>query len=164
MRGVVGGRWSVLTRSLPLALLLAACARTPLPARLGGLARGKVWQGERAARLVEELHGKAVAPESSAVAEYGRGRELRLYLSRFPDGARANRTLAAMLARLRSGETPFTPPRELRELPGRYFMLGPGGHHAVWAVGDSVYWLTGDPTRLRQAVGELPAPPTGAWI
>ena len=161
---MVSGQWSVIRKALPLAVLLAACARAPVPARLGGLARSRVWQGERAARLVEELHGRAVAPASSTVAEYGRGGELRLYLSSFPDGAEANRILAAMLTRLESGDTPFTPPRELREQPGRWFTVGPGGHHALWAVGSSVYWLTGDPLRLQQATAELPAPPTGAWI
>ena len=149
---------------LVAAVLLAGCARAPVPARLGGLTRSKVWQGERAARLVGELHGGDVAPTSSTVASYGRRGELRLYLSIFPDGARANRTFAAMLARLESGETPFSRPRELRETPGRWFTVGPGGHHALWAAGSSVYWLTGDPNRLQQAVSELPAPPSGAWI
>jgi hypothetical protein len=153
----------VIRKALPIAMLVAACGRAPLPARLGGLARTKVWQGERAARLVEELHGKAVAPVSSAVAEYGRAGELRLYLSSFPDGAEANRTLAAMLVRLESGETPFMPPRELRDQPGRWFTVGPGGHHALWAAGSSVYWLTGDPLHLQRAAAELPSPPTGAW-
>ena len=164
MKGVVSGRWSVIRKALPIAVLLAGCARAPVPVRLGGLTRGKVVQGERAARLVEELHGRDVAPLTSTVAEYGRGAELRLYLSRFPDGAAANRVLAAMLARLESGETPFMPPRELRDQPGRWFTVGPGGHHALWAAGDSVYWLTGDPLHLQRAVAELPAPPTGAWI
>ena len=164
MRGVDRGPWAVGRAMVALAVALAACARGPLPARLGGLARSRVWQGERAARLVEELQGRAVAPARSTVAEYGRAGELRLYLSRFPDGAEANRILAAMLARLESGDTPFTPPRELREQPGRWLTVAPGGHHALWAAGATVYWLTGDPLRLQQAASELPAPPTGAWI
>jgi hypothetical protein len=163
MRGVISGRWSVVGRALPIAVLVVGCARAPVPARLAGLARGSVLQGERAARLVGELHGRDVAPVSSAVAEYGRGPQLTLYVSAFADGAEANRTLAAMLARLESGATPFSPPRELRETPGHWFTVGPGGHHALWAADHSVYWLTGDPLRLRQAVSELPSPPTGTW-
>ena len=147
-----------------MALLLVGCARSPVPAWLGGLARGAVWQGERAARLVAELHGREVAPASSTVAEYGRRAELRLYLSRFPDGAAASRVLARMLARLGSGETPFMPPRELRDAPGRWLTVGAGGHHALWAAGDTVYWITGEPLRLQQALAELPAPPGGVWI
>jgi hypothetical protein len=163
MRSVVSGQWSVVRAALAMALLLVGCARSPAPARLGGLARGKVVQGERAARLVAQMHASDVAPVTSTVAEYGRGAQLTLYVSAFADGAEANRTLAAMLARLESGATPFSPPRELRETPGHWFTLGPGGHHALWAADHSVYWLTGDPLRLRQAVGELPSPPTGTW-
>jgi len=164
MKTGLGLRGSGLGGALLIGALLAVgCARTPVPARLGGLTRSKLLQGERAARLVESLHGKDVAPVSSAVAEYGRSGQLTLYLSRFPDGAEAHRNLARMLGRLDSGETPFTPPRELRELPGHWFTVGPGGHHALWASGDAVYWVTGDPERLRRAVNELPSPPTGIW-
>lgn len=164
MSSVGRGPWTVGRAALAAAVLAAGCARSPAPARLGGLARGKVLQGERAARLVAGLHGSDVAPLTSTVAEYGRGAQLTLYVSAFADGAEANRTLAAMLARLESGETPFSPPRELREAPGRWFTVGPGGHHALWAAGSSVFWLAGDPLRLQQAVTELPAPPTGAWL
>jgi hypothetical protein len=164
MRREHRGPWAVgRVAALAAAVLAAACARSPVPARLGGLSRGKVVQGERAARLVAELHGRDVAPVTSTVAEYGRGAQLTLYVSAFADGAEANRILAAMLARLASGATPFSPPRELRETPGHWFTVGPGGHHALWAADHSVYWVTGDPQRLRQAVGELPSPPTGAW-
>ena len=163
MRGVISGRWSLVSRALPLALLVVGCARAPVPARLAGLARGSVLQGDRAARLVGELHGSDVAPVSSTVAEYGRGPLLRLYLSSFSDGAAANRSFAAMLARLGSGKTPFSPPRELREAPGHWFTVGPGGHHALWTAGSSVYWLTGDPIRLQRAVVELPSPSAGVW-
>jgi hypothetical protein len=163
MNSVVSGRWSVVSRALPIALLVVGCARMPVPARLAGLARGSVLQGERAARLVGDLHGSDVAPVSSTVANYGRGPQLRLYLSSFSDGAEAKRVFAAMLARIGSGDTPFTPPRELREAPGHWFTVGPGGHHALWTAGSSVYWLTGDPARLQRAVAELPSPSTGVW-
>jgi hypothetical protein len=146
-----------------VAVMAAACAKTPLPARLCGMARSKLWRGENAALLVADLHGKSVAPASSTVAEYGRAGQLRVYLSRFGDAAGAQRSLDLMLSRLTTGETPFLPPRELREYPGHWFTVGPGGHHAIWVSGESLYWVTADPTRIEQALSELPAASTGSW-
>ncbi len=163
MRDVGRGPWAVGRTALLAVVVLAACARTPLPKRLGGLVRTRVWSGESAARLMEELHGRSVAPASSAVAEYGRAGQLRVYRSRFADPAAAHGTLVRMLGRLETGDTPFSPPRELREYPGHWFTVGPGGHHALWESDESVYWLTGDPDMLQRAVEELPAASSGHW-
>jgi hypothetical protein len=112
---------------------------------------------------MEDLHGKDVAPATSNIAEYGRAGQLRVYCSRFANAATAHGTLMRMLGRLETGDTPFTPPRELREYPGHWFTVGPGGHHALWESAESVYWLTGDPDLLERAVEELPAPTSGNW-
>ena len=164
MRNRRRGPWAAGRGALLIAALLAACARAPLPGRLCGMARSKLWRGEHASMLVADLHGKNVAPTSSTVAEYGRAGQLRVYLSRFADAAKAQRSLDLMLARLGSGETPFSEPRELREHPGHWFTVGPGGHHAVWVSGESLYWVTAGPGQIEQALSELPAPSTGRWI
>jgi len=163
MRPVARGPWPVARAALAAAVILAGCARAPLPRRLGGLTRTRVWSGESAAKLMEELHGRSVAAASSTVAEYGRAGQLRLYRSRFGDAATAHGTLLRMLSRLETGETPFSPPRELRDYPGHWLTVGPGGHHALWESDESVYWLAGEPGRVQQAVEELPAPSSGHW-
>jgi hypothetical protein len=163
MRTVARSPWPVARAGLIAAAVLMACARAPLPVHLCGMARSRLWQGEKAAALVANLHSKGVAPASSTVAEYGSAGQLRVYLSRFADGAKARRSLDLMLARLQSGETPFLPPRELREHPGHWFTVGPGGHHALWVAGESLYWVTSDPSRIEEALAELPAASTGIW-
>jgi hypothetical protein len=164
MNDVGRGPWAVGRTAVLLAAVAVACARSPLPGRLCGMARGRVWNGRQAASLVAEMHGKGVAPATSAVAEYGRAGQLRVYLSRFPDAAKARRSLDVMLARLTTGSSPFSPPRELREYPGHWFTVGPGGHHAVWVSGESLYWVTADPSQIVQALTELPAASSGTWI
>jgi hypothetical protein len=163
MRRVSRRSWAACGAALTVALVVAGCARAPLPRHLGGLSRSRFWSGDAARHLMEELHGRQATQGSAAVAEYGRAGQLRVYRSRFADVATAHGTFMRMLGRLGSGETPFSPPRELRELPGRWFTVGPGGHHALWESGDSIYWLTGDPDLLERAVDELPAPSTGIW-
>ncbi len=163
MKSVGRGPWAVGRTAAAIAVLLVACSRGPLPSRLCGMARSKVWRGEPAARLVAGMHGKDVAPVSSTVADYGHAGQIRVYLSRFHDAGKARRALDAMLARLGAGDTPFTPPRELAEHPGKWVTVGPGGHHAVWVSGDSLYWVTADPDHIEEAMAELPAASTGIW-
>jgi hypothetical protein len=147
-----------------IALALAlACTRVMVPPHLGGLARRGVVVGERAARMIAALHGKAVAPHASAVAEYGERGELRLFLARYQDHGEASDVLARMVARMASGATPFSPPRLHGALQGRYLTFGPGGHNVLWVAGATVYWLQGGAADIERALPELPAPAAGVW-
>jgi hypothetical protein len=154
-------------RSATLLLLavtaLAACARAPLPVRLAGLHRSRVWTGSRAARMVAEMHGKQVAPANSMVADYGAKGELRVYLSLYGNDAEAFRVLGRMVVGMRSGGTPFAPPQQEPGGSGRWLTFGPGGHSVLWVSGDRLYWLLGSPDAVRQAASELPAPIAGSW-
>jgi len=143
--------------------LALACSRIAVPRRLAGLHRTRVWTGASAARLVARLHDRGVAPTTSAVADYGPGNELRLYLSTFPDTGAAMAAFDAMVLGIRTGRTPFTAIREDLELPGRWVTYGPGGHHMLWVSDRRLYWLQGEPDTVRRAASELPAPLTGTW-
>ncbi len=158
--------WPV-RRSLPLALVLlvtlAACARPPLPIRLAGLHRNRVWTGTRAATMIGEIHGKQVVPTSSMVADYGTNGELRVYLSLYADETQAFRVLERMLKGIGSGNTPFAPPRQEPGGTGRWLTFGPGGHHLLWVSRGRVYWLQGLPDAVQGAAAELPKPSSGSW-
>ena len=154
-------------RSLPLALALlvtlAACARPPLPIRLAGLHRNRVWTGTRAATMIGEMHGKQVVPTSSMVADYGTNGELRVYLSLYADETQAFRVLERMLKGMGSGNTPFAPPRQEPGGTGRWLTFGAGGHHLLWVSKGRVYWLQGFPDVVQGAAAELPKPSSGSW-
>ena len=147
--------------ALLCALAFTACARPVLPARLAGLRRTHLWAGASAAKMVAQLHGRSVAPESSTVADYGRSGQLRVWLSRFSDGVQAERVLARMVDGMSAGRTPFQQPREQTEAPGRWITVGPGGHNALWASGSLLFWLQGEPDAVMRAADELPAPSRG---
>lgn len=139
----------VLGAALLLALLPAlACSSPPrelTPPRLAGIPRTRLEQGHAARQAIGHLHGKDVAPIESAVAAYGEGGKLVLFASRFADAAAAERTLRTMLDRMSRVGTPFSPPVADSAWPGSWLTVGPGGHHALWAADDVVYWFQGDP-------------------
>jgi len=142
---------------------LSACTRPALPVRLAGLHRNRVWTGQRALRMIAELHGRQVAPRDSIVADYGGKGELRVYMSNYSEDAAAQRVLAGMIGAMRSGGTPFTPPHQEEGDSGRWLTFGPGGHHELWVSQGRLYWLQGSPDAVRQAATELPPPASGSW-
>ena len=155
---------AALAVALAGAVVLGACGRLAVPVRLAGLHRSRVWTGERAARMAAELHGAAVAPRDTTVAEYGRPGQLRMWVSRYPDEVHAMEAFARMFEGLRSGRTPFAVPRQLQQLPGRWFTVGPDGHNLLWTSGAAVYWLQGEPDAILRAAEELPPPTRGQLV
>jgi len=114
--------------------------------------------------MMAELHGKSVAPNDSIVADYGRQGQLRVWLSRYPDGVEAERVLSLMVDGMSSGRTPFAQPRAQTGVPGRWVTVGPGGHSALWASGRLLFWLQGEPAAVMRAADELPPPSHGQLI
>lgn len=147
-----------------LAVLLAACGRTIVPPRLGGLQRTRVLSGRKAVALVARMHGREVAPADTTIAEYGRDGILRVWVSRYDDGATAQGEFRLMLQGMRSGATPFSRPTEDRRTPGRWTTVGNGQHHVFWVSDDTLYWLEGDPRIVFQAAEELPPPTAGILV
>ncbi len=143
------------------ATVAASCLRAGLPMRLVGLHRTHIWSGARAVRMMAQLHGKEVAPPDSTVADYGRDGQLRVWLSRYPDGVEAEKVLARMVDGMRTGRTPFAAPRVQGSSPGRWITVGPGGHSVLWASGRLLFWLQGEPDAVMRAADELPAPSHG---
>jgi hypothetical protein len=143
------------------ALLLAACGASPLPSRLAGLPRSHMVVGLQAARLLDRVHGRDVAPADTSVAEYGRGAPLRVWMSRYSDGVTAQRILAEMLAGMRRDDSPFLRPSEDSTMPGRWTTADAAAHHVLWVTGRTLYWLEGRPELVFRAADELPPPSVG---
>lgn len=120
--------------------------------------------GRQAARLVAHAHGTDVAPPDSLVADYGRRRELRVWMARYGDFPAAHRALTKMLDAMRRGSTPLSPPWEDPRSPNRWATVGNGAHHLVWVRGRSLYWLEGEPSAVFRAADELPAPSAAQFL
>ncbi len=159
MTGMALRRPAQLSALLLALLAVVACAAPPrelTPAQLAGRPRTQLETGDAARQAIGHLHGKDVAPVESAVAVYGTDGRLVLFASRFADAPAAEATLRAMLERMAPGGTPFSPPVSDPARPGTWLSVGPGGHHALWAAGDVVYWVQGDPAAVASGCEELP--------
>jgi hypothetical protein len=142
---------------------LTACAPSPVPRTLADHKRIRMVSGERAAALVARLHGRKVAPRQSVLAEYGRGAVITVWLATFASNAEAQRTLGSMIGGIKAGRSPYASPWTEPEEPSRFLTFGPGGEHALWVSGRSVYWLQAAPELFERALAELPPPTTGTW-
>lgn len=140
-----------------LAALAIACRSSAAPpATLAGEPRGRVVTGAEAARIVGHMHGKDVAPQDTVVSEYGAGPALTLFVSRYARADAARAALDAMVTGMRTGRSPFAPPVASPDERGVWLTTGPGGAHALWVGGKTVYWLLGaDAERVRRALREL---------
>ncbi|MEW6336542.1 MAG: hypothetical protein ACOY3Y_12770 [Acidobacteriota bacterium] len=161
--GTRGLRTGIRVVAVAAALAAVGCAQAPLPSRLAGMRRTKVVSGPRAVQMIVRMHDSKTAPPMAAVAEYGRGGRLRVWMARYDDAGAAERILLRMVGRLSSTGAPFSPPRQSLEWPRRWFSVGPNGHHVFWAAGADVYWIEGDPAFVPRALEGLPAPSTGSW-
>jgi hypothetical protein len=146
----------VLTAML-LATAVLACGRAPLPPRLGGLPRTRMWTGARADNLTRHLPMKEFQPRESTVAEYGAPGQLRVLLARYRDGVEAHRALALILEHLSRSESRFSPPRERRDSPGHWYTVAPDGRHEVgWVSDGTLFWVMGEPRAVERAMTRLP--------
>jgi hypothetical protein len=151
--------------ALALVVVVAAsCGAPPLPPRLAGLPRGRVISGREAVRLVAQLHGQRYTPPDALVAEYGRRRELKVWLARYPDFPSAYHDLERMVRALRLHPTPFLAPRQDRREANRWFTVGNGAHHLFWVSGTALYWLEGEPESVWAAAQELPPPSPARFL
>lgn len=149
-------RLSLLVSAL---LAVAACSPSPAPNQLAGLPRTAVVAGQKAVKLLSQMHDGRFRPEQALVAEYDEGR-LTVYLARFASPSGAQQALERMLRGLTASRQ-FSPPGKLQD--GRYLVVGPGGHHLFWRTGQAIYWVAGEPALVFQAAEELPAPKQGRW-
>jgi hypothetical protein len=159
-----GARRRRLGVALLLAAVVAACGQPPLPPRLAGLSRARVWTGPRATRLAERTYEVGLRPKDSVVAEYGRPGDLRVWLARFRDSVQAHQALESVLERMRDSHSSWEIPRDYHGDPGRWYTVGPGGHHALWVSRRTVLWVTGEPARVTSSLARLPHPDRGTWM
>lgn len=148
-----------------LTAAVLACGHAPLPPRLGGLPRTRMWTGARADSLTQHLPMQEVRPRESMVAEYGAPGQLRVLLARYRDSVQAYRALSVILEHLSRAESPFSPPRERRDSPGHWYTVAPDGRHEVgWVSDGTLFWVMGEPRAVERAMSRLPEATRGELI
>ena len=126
-------------------ILLGCSAPTHLesPEKLGEKERTKIISGEKAARVVNRMHGLSVAPDASIIVEYGRGKKDVLYISHYRNRKEANESLDLMVGKIAAAEKgPFFHLMQIRKYKDKVYMtFGFGAIHYIYLSDKSILWL-----------------------
>jgi hypothetical protein len=139
----------------------AASTASPLPREIHGLPLTDSTTGAAAARLVDRMHDKGVAPVATWVGVYGGGAtEATLYVSRYRTPAEAAAQLAVMAGRIGSG-TALYGHHSAMTIAGTtvHTVLGGGQVHYFFARGADLTWLAIPPPIGRPGLAQVLAVP-----
>lgn len=120
--------------------------RITLPTELGALRLQQHIFGEKARRLINQMHGKGVTPRANAIGLYADEMgEATLYLSIYDEEDEAASTLKKMIDGIATGFTPFSDFQQ-RRIEGQdvAYCTGDGQAHFFFAAGKALYWLAVD--------------------
>jgi len=137
--------------------LLQRLASPALPETIGSLRRLETLDGDRAAALVDKLHGKGVSTSKNLIGAYrGAGASATLYRTVYASSAEAERNDERMAAMIERGNNAFEHfHRGVRMERTVSMCLGMGQVHFFFASGRSLYWLAVDPPVAREALEAL---------
>ncbi|MCJ2165223.1 MULTISPECIES: hypothetical protein [unclassified Pseudodesulfovibrio] len=120
-----------------------------LPDNVGDLSRTQLLTGLAAQAEVDQLHGKALQAEASAVGRYARSgeRPAEVWISRVESEAEARRQIGLMVHRMyENPKSPFRNPARLEHNGvAVYRFSGMGQVHLLWASGDLAWWVSAQP-------------------
>jgi len=125
-----------------------------LPAEAGDLERVQLVVGQQAQAEVDQLHGKALSAEASAIARYsrpedaGKVRPAEVWLSRVSSEKEARRQVGVMVHKMYDNpKSPFKNPKRLdKNGASIYRFTGMGQIHLIWYEGDLAYWISAQPS------------------
>jgi hypothetical protein len=114
-----------------------------VPEKIGEKERVAVTTGERAAAIVNKLHGVAVAGDDNAIAEYGSNKKEILYITFYKDPQAAQKGFDAMIEKIRAAaNSPFFHLMPLPKYQNKvYITLGMGAVHYIYVSGNFLLWL-----------------------
>jgi hypothetical protein len=138
-------------------LVIRSCAGPALPESIGSLARVDLLSGEKAASMVDRLHGKTVATSASLIGLYrGPGGTATLYRTLYGSPSEAEMDDGRMALAIQRGGSAFEHfHRGVRGERTVSMCLGMGQVHFFFASGRSLYWLAADPPVAREAFEDL---------
>lgn len=124
------------------------------PTKVGTLDRVQLVVGQQAQAEVDQLHGKTLSAEASAIARYarpedaGKVRPAEVWLSRVSSENEARRQIGVMVHKMYDNpKSPFKNPKKLEKNGASvYRFTGMGQVHLLWYVGDLAYWISAQPS------------------
>lgn len=128
-------------------ILLFGCsngADLHTPDKIGDKNRLRVVSGQRAAQVVNRMHGQSVATDANVIVEYGNGETKDiLYISRYAEPPAAQKAFELMIAKMAgAGKSPFYHLRPLEKYQRKVYMtLGMGAVHFIYRSGSHLIWF-----------------------
>jgi len=144
---------------LILLIFLLGCVNStmelPSPEQIGQKKRAGVISGNKAAGIINKMHGLSVAAAANIIAEYGPEKKDILYISFYKKQKAAEEAFNLMLEKIAAAKKgPFFHLMPLKKYPNKaYLTLGMGAAHYIYLSGKYLLWL-----QTVQSFGdELPA-------
>jgi len=99
--------------------------------------------GPDAVKVIDKMHGLAVATEKNIVAEYGEDPKDLLYISWYKEEDQAKDAFKLMISKMmEADEGPFTHIRALPDYGERVYMsIGMGAIHYIYSSSHFILWL-----------------------
>ena len=142
-----------------MALMVIQCSQpvTKLPKKLAGLNLTKELVGNQAADVMRKMHGKTLGTDNYEIGYYGPAADNNiLYLSIFPNVAKAKSDYMSMSMKLAQGTAVFTPLQfDHMEKNLRFRTTGMGKSHVFYRDSTVLVWLQMDSTLIDSGLADL---------
>ena len=129
-----------------LLIVLLGCSSSAdidSPKWIGEKERGRVVDGNQAARIINRMHNQSVAADANVIAEYGQEKKDLLYISYYADQKQAKKTFDLMIEKMAAAKK--GPVFHLTQLTTHtkpvYLTLGMGARHYIYQSGNYLLWL-----------------------
>ena len=131
---------------LSLLFVWIACSEKSeiaVPEKIGHQEKARVISGTEAIKIIDEMHGLAVAPRANIIAEYGNKPKDVLYISYYAEQEDAQKAFKLMIDKMLKAENgPFSHVRILNGYDERvYIALGMGAVHYIYRSTHYLLWL-----------------------
>ena len=144
---------------LILLIFLLGCANSTTelqsPEQIGQKERVRVISGNKAAGVINKMHGQSVAAAANVIAEYGQDKKDILYISFYRKRKAAEEAFKLMIEKIAAAKKgPFFHLMPLKKYQNKaYLTLGMGAVHYIYLSGNYLLWLQ----TVQSFGGELPA-------
>ncbi len=128
-----------------------------LPRKLGTLQLTEEIRGDRASRIINQMHGKGVTPADNMIGMYtSREGMATVYQSKYNSRKQSEETLRRMVRGIETGNTPFSDFKSM-QIAGQdiFFCIGSGQAHYFFTADEFLYWLATDIHVAEDAAQEL---------
>lgn len=135
---------------LVLMIFLLGCVNSqtelPFPEQIGQKERRRVISGNKAAAVINKMHGLSVAAAANVIVEYGSDKKDILYISFYKKQEAAGEAFNLMIKKMADAKKgPFFHLMPLKRYQNKaYLTLGMGAVHYIYLSGNYLLWLQTD--------------------